>query len=270
MNYMNQMNTEEMTITPNMAEKLLKVNDINRPVNRANLQYWTRELLSGKYEPTHQGIAVSGTLDDPRTLIDGQHRLMAIIETGIPARFNISTNVPISAFANTDGGKPRSMGERTKIDSKSLQVLMFFSANRHVKKFKPSPNDITEMGEIVLPYLNFKGATRGVRSLTTAPIRSAFTVMNMIGELTNEYIGFVNGDFDNMTNSLCALYRRQMINPIRGGSVDARKLFCATIKCLESPDINKIHIPADYYSKTTQIINDALYFVSTTKTKGTK
>lgn len=262
------MNTEEMTITPNMATKLLKVNDINRRVNQANLQYWIRELLSGKYEPTHQGIAVHGTLDDPRTLIDGQHRLLAIIETGIPARFNVSTGVPISAFANTDGGKPRSMSERTKIEPKSLQVLMFFSSNRYAKKYKPSPNDITELGKVVLPYLDFKGAQRGVRSLTTAPIRSAFTIMNMIGGLNDEYIAFVNGDFDNMTKSLCALYRRQMINPIAGGSIDARKLFCATIKCFENPNINKIHIPSDYYPKTTKIINDAIEFVSTAK--GTK
>lgn len=68
-------------ITPEMAKRYLEQNVKNRKVRDAVVTRLGRELRNGEWRFTHQGIAFG----KGGGLIDGQHRLRAIVNTGVAA-----------------------------------------------------------------------------------------------------------------------------------------------------------------------------------------
>jgi hypothetical protein len=97
------MESKTVLITPEIAEDLLTNNSINRPFNKANLVYLKSQLLSGHWLLTHQGIAISNN----GVVLDGQHRLRAVLETGISVEMLVTSNVEESVFSVLDTGKRR-------------------------------------------------------------------------------------------------------------------------------------------------------------------
>jgi hypothetical protein len=72
------MKIELLHITPEMAEQMLEKNTHNRKLKRPTVLRYAREMKLGRWQMTHQGVAIS----DDGTVIDGQHRLAAIVESG--------------------------------------------------------------------------------------------------------------------------------------------------------------------------------------------
>lgn len=84
------METKVVNITPDMAKEWLEKNMAhNRPVLASTVHAYARQMRAGKWNLTHQGIA----FDENGELIDGQHRLRAIIEANIPVQMNVTYNV---------------------------------------------------------------------------------------------------------------------------------------------------------------------------------
>ncbi len=83
------------TITPNQAKAYLKANTHNRVLRQDRIDLYTNEIRAGRWRVTHQGIA----FDDEGTLIDGQHRLLAIIKADRPIKIQVTRGIPKS-----DGG----------------------------------------------------------------------------------------------------------------------------------------------------------------------
>lgn len=69
------MHTQIMTISPALAEEWLKKNTFNRRISPQSVSKYASDMVSGKWTLNHQGIA----FDDKGVLVDGQHRLHAII-----------------------------------------------------------------------------------------------------------------------------------------------------------------------------------------------
>ena len=84
------METKTVMITPEMAKEWLTHNMAgNRPVQKGTVHSYARQMRNGSWNLTHQGIA----FDENGELIDGQHRLRAIIEASVPVEMNVSTGV---------------------------------------------------------------------------------------------------------------------------------------------------------------------------------
>ena len=95
--------TEVVTITPDMAREWLKMNiPNNRPLNRVRVRQYAADMRAGAWVLTHQGIAFSN-----RGLEDGQNRLAAIIEAGVPVTMNVTRGMEFRNDVLTviDGGK---------------------------------------------------------------------------------------------------------------------------------------------------------------------
>ena len=73
-------------ITPEKAREYLKKNTKNRTIRSRHVDELMRDMKSGKFKLTHQGIA----FDDDGVLIDGQHRLTAIALSGIPVQMMVT------------------------------------------------------------------------------------------------------------------------------------------------------------------------------------
>lgn len=84
------METKTVAITPEMAREWLTHNMAgNRPVLKGTVHSYARQMRNGSWNLTHQGIA----FDENGELIDGQHRLNAIVEANIPVTMNVTTGV---------------------------------------------------------------------------------------------------------------------------------------------------------------------------------
>lgn len=103
--------TKLMTVTPEMAAKWLELNKGNRDVRPALVKMLTAEITNNRWQVTHQGIA----FDEFGELLDGQHRLHAIVRADAAVPMYVSYGAPRASFAVVDGGANRSFRDRTMV-----------------------------------------------------------------------------------------------------------------------------------------------------------
>jgi len=97
----------ELVITPVMAGVWLDKNPNNRSVTQSRVASYARAMLAGRWGVTGQNII----FDKDGDLLDGQHRLWAIIEADIPVRMGVTVGIDKEQFINLDVGKPRGGGD---------------------------------------------------------------------------------------------------------------------------------------------------------------
>lgn len=87
-------------ISPEQAARWLERNDNNRNVNVAKVKKMAKDMREGHWDTTHQGV-------------DGQHQLLAIVESGVTVRMNVTFNAAKSQ--HIDSGNIRSMANRVQM-----------------------------------------------------------------------------------------------------------------------------------------------------------
>ena len=92
------------TITPEAAQKLLKDNVSNRPLSNNRVQRLCRAITDGRWVLNGASIVV----DSKQRLVDGQHRLHAVVRSGKSIRTVLVTGVTPKAFDTIDQGARRS------------------------------------------------------------------------------------------------------------------------------------------------------------------
>ena len=112
------------TVTPEMAiDWLDKANTNNRTVSDTHVQRLARDMKQGKWVLTHEGIA----FDSSGILLDGQHRLWAVVIAEVPIEMHIWRGVTREALMAIDCGKSRSLGDVLRLSGGHGQVN-----NRHI------------------------------------------------------------------------------------------------------------------------------------------
>ena len=81
-------------ITPVMADEYLKLNTRNRRISKATVAFLVNEIRCGNWAFNGMPIIFA----DSGVLLDGQHRLLAISQTGSSKRFSVVRGVNDSAF----------------------------------------------------------------------------------------------------------------------------------------------------------------------------
>ena len=103
---------EVMDITPDMAKKILAHrNKNNRPIRYTHLEKLSEAIEKDEWKVTNQGIA----FDADGNLIDGQHRLAAILQTRKTVKMMVATNMDANIFDVVDTGSKRSTGDALDI-----------------------------------------------------------------------------------------------------------------------------------------------------------
>lgn len=114
---------------------MLENNTINRTIRRGNVAFFEGQLERGEMQLTHQGIAISET----GRLLDGQHRLTAIVNTGISAPFLVASGLPDEVFKVLDSGASRSASDVLAIE-KVPYAHIVASAVRLILLYEQAPN----------------------------------------------------------------------------------------------------------------------------------
>lgn len=122
---------EWLFVTPQVAQELLRTQIINRPLNYATVKKYANDMANGNWEQCGDTICV----DQNGCLTDGQHRLRAIIESGVAQRMLLVKGIEHSIYKDT--GSKRTLVGNIKIaaddiceDAKkgqSIELARYFS-----------------------------------------------------------------------------------------------------------------------------------------------
>lgn len=104
--------TETVTVTPKLAEQWLNGNTHNRALRDPHVAFLASEITGGRWKENGETIKFA----PDKQLIDGQHRLFAVIEAGKSIRALVAWNVPRDSFHTIDVGAGRTAGDTLGVD----------------------------------------------------------------------------------------------------------------------------------------------------------
>lgn len=109
---------EIVTVTPELASYMLEHNTHNRRLSARRTTTHTNMIKGGRWQTTHQGLA----FDKTGRLLDGQHRLEAIVKAEMPVEIVVSFGWDTETFTAIDTGNPRTSDDLLYIDGMSYPV----------------------------------------------------------------------------------------------------------------------------------------------------
>jgi hypothetical protein len=108
------MEIQKKLITPARASELLQSNVKNRTPKNPVVSKYARDMANGKWKnDTFELIKISRS----GVILDGQHRLMAVVKANIPIYFHVVEGVDDSVFDVLDTGSNRNASDVFKINN---------------------------------------------------------------------------------------------------------------------------------------------------------
>ncbi len=127
---------EFVTVTPEMAAALLMKNPNNRHIVSGGVKEWANALKRGEWKQNGEPIIVS----DSGELNDGQHRLTAVVETGISMPTLVVFGVERDSRKTVDTGRKRTVGHvlgmagvtNSALVAATIRSLINFEKKAHI------------------------------------------------------------------------------------------------------------------------------------------
>jgi hypothetical protein len=111
---------QRVTITPEMAQEWAERNTRNRPVRYARVARFARDMTAGRWSLNGQTILIADTGE----IIDGQHRIYACIQAGVPFDSFVVTGLPHEVQDTVDTGAARTMGDQFTLHGEANGLLL--------------------------------------------------------------------------------------------------------------------------------------------------
>jgi hypothetical protein len=238
------MNPQVQTITPEMAKVYLKKNTDNR--NKRG--WWVSGLAGmikrGEWIPTHQGVAFSKS----GNLIDGQHRLEAIVEANMPVEMIVTTGVRDDAYKVLDNGIKRTLADLTGITPKTSELcrviarLVYNHANTSAEQCLEIYN--TGAGEVSDNLIEYCG--KNIKVYSSAMVRTAAVCLILDGYnqqyIKDLYSNLCNQKFNDLPNIAHAFIRQ--VTEGRAIANDKNDLLARSLKVFnpEFADVTRLQI----------------------------
>ncbi len=216
-------------ITVEVATQLLENNGHNRKQTQNNIKVIEKALINNEWQVSGQTIIIALNGD----LMDGQHRLQAVVNTGIPMYHLVCRGVEPSVFSVIDTGKARNgadtlsisgVAEHTKIANIVRQFEGYKQQALHNLP-KLSNTEILTIYEanedMYLLALEDGQLYRTANTLTDVQWAVLSLVMKTVIK-GDEYLSkFLNGDFERV-NEAITLARKQ-----GGGRIATARMWVA-------------------------------------------
>lgn len=174
------MKSEILDVTPAMAAEWLEKNaNFNRKARMTIVERYARDMVIGQWMLTHQGIA----FDCKGRLIDGQHRLLAVVKANTTIKMVVVRDAPATAFDHVDLGFGRTTSDVFKaqgdgwISNEHIAMARFIECGTDSRALitNRSPFELREMVEAHRNAIEFvlQNMERKVRGVTIAPVLGA-------------------------------------------------------------------------------------------------
>jgi len=148
-----------VTMTRDLAKDYLSRNTENRKVKRKTITFYKNQMSNGTWKENGEPIII----DKNGVIKDGQHRLMAVVETGYAYRVPVISGISPDVMDTIDTGTNRSAGDVLELEgfkysailaSVIKKVLQNGSSSRSAKNCNVSNNDVLEFAKEKEHYLN--------------------------------------------------------------------------------------------------------------------
>lgn len=162
-------------ITPTVATNMLARNVGNRPVRKQWVKQLAHAMETGDFITTHQGIA----FDDKGQLLDGQHRLMAVVESGCEIEMLVTKNLDPTTFSYLDRGVKRSDSDALRVSKKVSEVtsLAVRMAVGRLATHAETADVHRLVGPIAEDLVAYCGATVKVFSCASMKLAAVYSVL---------------------------------------------------------------------------------------------
>lgn len=94
-------------ITPEIAKEYLKFNKANRPLSKTTVLYFAEQMKKGLWKLNGEAICFA----EGGMLVNGQHRLNAIVQSDCPIKTFVVRGVSTDSFATYDTGRGRTASD---------------------------------------------------------------------------------------------------------------------------------------------------------------
>ncbi len=112
------------TVNPATAAKYLERNKNNRPLRNGTVKKYAALMVDGQWELNGEAIKFA----ESGELLDGQHRLHAVVGSGVAAPFLVVRGVPDRVFDTLDTGAKRTAGDILSLEGFMNSALVASAA----------------------------------------------------------------------------------------------------------------------------------------------
>jgi hypothetical protein len=203
---MNQMICD---VSPAMAEEWLRKNISNRKVRPSWVLELSRRITAGEWKLTHQGIA----FDRNNVLIDGQHRLHAIVKSGVTVPMQVTFGFDVVNRAvdfPVDCGALRRANDAYGVSPAFSQTISFIAkiAAGGIRSFASLQPYMTAFSPACSAMLEVCSST--AKSRSCAAIKAAVCINGSRRDVDkmaifNQYRSFVLVEYEFMKPSVASL-----------------------------------------------------------------
>lgn len=222
-------------IDPDTAARWLENhNKHNRPLSKLHVKTLATDLSEHRWRVTHQGVAFDWNGD----LVDGQHRLQAIVESGVPATLQVTRNVDPKVFEVIDQHRKRTAGQILAMEGITRDAPRFAAMARALlmARFGRSRVTQTEAVEFALTNREHFEKFLAVSRKFTPAAGAAFALASMWGWKIAEPAAerLLSLTFTGETDPMKALYKASESQFPRLGQGDTglKERFAITMNCL--------------------------------------
>jgi hypothetical protein len=182
-------------IGPIQASLYLETNESNRAINKRILNMYAKEIMEGNWKLNGQPIIFGKS----GRLLDGQHRLLAILDAGEDVLCLVVRGVDDDTFDTLDAGKKRNAADILSIEkvensrnvASAARLLVKYDSNSSMTN-----NDVVPNAEINRKYMSERER-----------LDNAAKIAGSIGYLCmNSSVGFCYVLFDRIDHTACEYF----------------------------------------------------------------
>jgi len=175
---------EIATVTPFLASNWLATNDGNRRLRPGVVDRYARAMKDGDWSLTPEPIIIA----DTGRLLNGQHRLRALVQANVSLRMLVVTNVSEDVFLALDRGQPRSFVDNTGVEKKLAEISRLACSVMSVTS--PTDGEQLRVSKILLPghEILLEATTTTSKVFSAAPVRLSAVATIMSQPDTMEYV----------------------------------------------------------------------------------
>lgn len=189
---------EIVTITPEIAKRLLEMNDGNRPLSDRLVQEIVADIEHGFWQLNGETIIVS----KDGLLNDGQHRLEAIVRAGRPVQSAVMFGVSRDARMTVDMGKQRTTANFLAMDGAAYATAaaavarlliqhsknaMYFGGSRAGNSQAPTKQEIrayyNKHRKQIATALNELANEQFIKTFGVTPFVAAYVILHRVNSV---------------------------------------------------------------------------------------
>lgn len=247
-------NYETILITPEIGRKILSQHNNYRALNERRVKLYCEAMKSGSW-----CISQPIMFNEEGKLCDGQHRIQAVIDSGIPQWFIVLCGIPFESISSLDNGQSRTLNqvlcyERSEAFSRAAQIVrgVKLLPNNHMKVILNSEIPIlwdkySEQIAFVCELIPTKQKGFSRVGFNTALVRALMNHPDQREKIETLVREALNGNFSKSINS--GILMKLLLSNTNNGYKDIQELYlkcCRVIKAeIENVRISKIYTPTE-------------------------